>query len=245
MKIQAKLITSHTAIMVIPLLLITAIIYSITSSTMNDVGTQTRKAMHTNANDALNAISELKAKQLTDYFKQQELTLGVLAKTTNIRDTYNKLVAYHKKHNIQATDSYDVATDEYKSIWNIESPFYQAYIDKDKYAWYDIFMICKKHGHVMYSQCKESDIGSNVKYGNLKNEGLGQIYQKVATSGKTEFVDFAPYTPSSGVPAAFLGTPIEINGEFIGILAMQFPHLNIHILNYHWADLIIYKYFII
>jgi len=84
-----------------------------------------------------------------------------------------------------------------------------------------VFVICAKHGHVMYSQAKESDYGANVGSGSLKDSGLGEVYRKVKELKRTVFVDMKPYAPSADAPAMFLGTPVYANGEIKSIVVFQ------------------------
>ena len=82
---------------------------------------------------------------------------------------------------------------------------------------YDIFLI-DPSGNVVYTLAKESDLGQNVVTGPLKNSGLGRLFQHAKK--EIHFEDFAYYEPSKA-PAAFMGTPIYDNGNFLGVAAVQ------------------------
>ena len=85
---------------------------------------------------------------------------------------------------------------------------------------YDVFLICVKHGHIMYSAAKEKDLGENIGHGKYKDSGLGDLWSKVVNSGKPSIVDMAPYAPSNGDPALFAGYPInDASGSLTGIIA--------------------------
>jgi len=223
MKLRTRLIVSHMVVLVIPVVVLACFSYSLVAGLMNEANHKTTTALNDNSYAALNAISDLKARQLEDYFSSQRMTLEALAKSRAVHETYSTLRKYHDDIHVTADGTYDVSTPEFAQIWQDNSPYYQDYIEKDRFGWYDVFMICAKHGHVMYTQYKEPDLGQNVRVGPLKSEGLGKLYQKVIASGRTEFVDFSPYSPSNGAPAAFLGTPFVSNGKVLGIIAMQFP----------------------
>lgn len=222
MKMKNKLITSHSLVMIIPVVLLSLVIFSSVGGLVEKIDKETSGALEKNAYSSLEAISNLKALQLSDYFWYQKLALEDLATSIRAERTFKELVKYHKATNVQADGNYDGTTEAYKELWEKNSKGFTNYIDKDKYGWYDVFIICKKHGHVMFTQSKESDLGQNVRVGPLKDEGLGKLYKKVAGSGKTEFVDFAPYSPLNGAPAAFMGTPMYLDGQFFGIMAMRF-----------------------
>ena len=60
----------------------------------------------------------------------------------------------------------------------------------------------------MYSVGKEADLGSNLGHGPYKNSGLAKLWEKVAKTQDFAMVDFEPYAPSDGEPAAFVGYPL-------------------------------------
>ena len=117
-------------------------------------------------------------------------------------------------------------------------PEYQAIYDKfskninqfkEKSGFYDVFMVCAAHGHVMYSAAKEKDLGSNLGHGPFKDSGLAELWAQVAKSKKPAMVDFKPYAPSNNEPAAFVGYPIfGEDGAIRGMMVVQLSreHIN-------------------
>ena len=95
-----------------------------------------------------------------------------------------------------------------------------------KLGYYDIFLFDSK-GTLVYSVFKESDFASNLLSGKWKDSGLGQAYRaaaKLAPDTAPVFVDFTPYGPSAGAPAAFLARPVfSSDGKRLGVLAFQMP----------------------
>ena len=92
------------------------------------------------------------------------------------------------------------------------------------YSLYDIFMVDLK-GNVIYTDFKEKDYATNLNSGPYKDTGLARAYRKALKmeKGALAFDDFAPYEPSYNAPAAFIGTPIFINGQKRGVLIFQMP----------------------
>jgi methyl-accepting chemotaxis protein len=93
-------------------------------------------------------------------------------------------------------------------------------------GYYDMFLISPA-GDVIYTVEKESDFGSNLKTGKLRDSGLGRAFEgALAMAGKRDihFEDYSAYAPSNGDPAAFIAKAI-INdaGETIGVAAIQLP----------------------
>ena len=97
-------------------------------------------------------------------------------------------------------------------------------------GYYDIFLISPE-GDIVYSVFKELDYATNLRNGVYANSGLADVWRKATSSapGTISFVDFAPYAPSYGAPAAFLAVPIvgtpgsSRAGETLGTLAVQIP----------------------
>ncbi|NGN96203.1 methyl-accepting chemotaxis protein [Grimontia sp. S25] len=96
---------------------------------------------------------------------------------------------------------------------------------KEKFGYYDIFLIDVESGNVVYSVSKETDFATSLKKGPFSDSGLADAYQQATSlkKGQVAFVDFAKYLPSFNDPAGFIATPIYDKGEAVAILAYQFP----------------------
>ncbi|WP_281545589.1 methyl-accepting chemotaxis protein [Grimontia sp. SpTr1] len=96
---------------------------------------------------------------------------------------------------------------------------------KEKFGYYDIFLIDVESGNVVYSVSKETDFATSLKKGPFSDSGLADAYQQATglKKGQVTFVDFAKYLPSFNDPAGFIATPIYDKGEAVAILAYQFP----------------------
>jgi len=137
----------------------------------------------------------------------------------------DELVLYHKEMNISGTGNYDTTgtgaelTKSYDQLHSEINKNLQKY--NDVYGYYDAFIICAAHGHVMYTNAKEADLGTNLSVGEYKNSGLGKLWGEVVKGQKTTIVDLEPYEPSNGVPAMFIGSPLIINGKINAVIALQ------------------------
>lgn len=99
--------------------------------------------------------------------------------------------------------------------------FYKSYIEK--YGYYDLFLI-NPNGHIFYTVIKEADFNTNILTGKYSNSNLGKLVKKVSQSKQYGFVDFAPYEPSNGDPAAFLAQPLlNKTGKPDFYVALQLP----------------------
>ncbi|MGR5278238.1 methyl-accepting chemotaxis protein [Vibrio rotiferianus] len=77
---------------------------------------------------------------------------------------------------------------------------------------YDIFIV-DESGDVIYTVAREADYQTNLVSGAYSNSGLGDVYRAIRAGKQFAAVDFAPYAPSNGDPAAFLGVPLKVDGK--------------------------------
>ena len=105
------------------------------------------------------------------------------------------------------------------TIEYIDEQNYDAYFTDyiEQYNYYDLFLI-DKQGMIFYTQAREADYQTNILTGKYASSNLGQLIQQVRKTGSYGIVDFQPYAPSNGDPAAFIAIPIK--GSDI-ILALQ------------------------
>ncbi|GAA6617127.1 adenylate/guanylate cyclase domain-containing protein [Scytonema sp. NUACC26] len=95
----------------------------------------------------------------------------------------------------------------------------------EKYGYYDMFLL-DPEGTAVYTVFKETDFTTNFTNGPYKESNLAEAIvaaRQAKGKGYVKIVDFKPYSPSYGAPAAFLATPIFKDSQFIGILAFQLP----------------------
>jgi methyl-accepting chemotaxis protein len=101
-------------------------------------------------------------------------------------------------------------------------PWFRTILQLNDY--YDIFLF-DAAGRNVYTVYKERDFATQLANGQWKDSNLGELVRKVLngpTDAGPSFVDFAPYAPSNGVPAGFIGVPIlGSDGKIKGALAIQ------------------------
>lgn len=170
----------------------------------------------------LTSIREIKRKQISGLVQKFKQDIQSLSESQDIYTTYQSLKQYHIDTNVSATGSYNVQTAVYKKIYKAHSLYLNDYVKLNGY--YDIFVICAKHGHVMYTATQEKDLGTNLKHGPYKDSGLAKLHQRVVETQSVVVQDFEPYAPSNNEPSAFVGYPIKQEGEVIGVVALQISH---------------------
>ncbi len=113
-------------------------------------------------------------------------------------------------------------TERYEAIWRRYQENLGEYVED--FGYYDIFIICKPHGHVMFTYAREKDLGTNLGHGPYKAEGLARLWDNVLESEGIVLEDFSPYTPSGGKEAMFIGAPVRDGaGRVSAVVALQIP----------------------
>ena len=96
---------------------------------------------------------------------------------------------------------------------------YQSYIEK--YGYSDFFLM-EPEGEIFYSATREADFQTNIVSGKYSDSNLGGLVRDVLTNKSYGIVDFSPYAPSNGEPAAFIAQPILAeNGDVSMVVALQ------------------------
>jgi len=207
-KLKPKLISLFLIVSIIPLILISWISIS-----------NAQKALEKDAFAKLEAIRNIKKNYIENYIKTTFENAKIFARSNDVALLYTRLIEYHNKMEVKADGNYDVSTEEYKTIWNTLGKNIKKFMDDT--GCYDVFLMCGKHGHVMYSAAKEADLGENLSFGKYNKSGLARLWAKVVKNKAKAFVDFSPYAPSNNKPASFLGYPVFKDGNLIGVFAIQ------------------------
>ncbi|MBD3842138.1 MAG: methyl-accepting chemotaxis protein [Campylobacterales bacterium] len=167
----------------------------------------------------LTTMRDTKKNQIQNFFAERVGDIKVLARSEDLKKMVLDLIHVYQELEVKETEAYPVKNQLTIDTTAPYESFFQGYM-KD-YGYYDIFVICAKHGHVMYTAAKESDYGANLLNGPLKNSALAEVYKEALKNNRPTFVDMAPYAPSNGIPAMFLATPVTIDGEVKAVLAFQ------------------------
>lgn len=91
---------------------------------------------------------------------------------------------------------------------------------------YEDVLLLDAEGRVVYSAFKGVDLGTNVLTGPYRFSNLASAYDAAMGNnllGEVTFTDFEPYPPSLNLPAGWAVTPIGLDGEIIGAMAVELP----------------------
>ena len=129
---------------------------------------------------------------------------------------------------------------KYSEIHSQIQPIYRNFTEKFNY--YDLFLIDIETENILYTVEKETDFATNIFSGAYASSSLAEVAKKASKGRNKDFVtisDFEPYSPSYGIPAAFVASPIFDGSQLIGILAFQLSIDEINRImtsNQNWAQ---------
>ena len=170
--------------------------------------------------DTLITIRQMKKIRIEEFFERRRVQIELLTTLPDVRSLYKDLMQYHGEFDTAPDAPFNVSTPEYLALDKKAGVFLHDYIKS--YGYEELFLICAKHGHVMYSTGKRADFGTNLSAGDYKDSSLATLWRRVVREKTTTFQDFAPYAPQQNLPASFLGAPLfDENRELIGIVALQ------------------------
>ncbi|MCB0351987.1 MAG: methyl-accepting chemotaxis protein [Bdellovibrionales bacterium] len=140
------------------------------------------------------------------------------------------------KHEMMAPQDYS----EYSALHAEYHPAIKKYLEK--FGYYDIFLVDRESGTIVYTVFKELDFGTSLKTGPYADTKFGQLFREVNESTDPDFVklvDFEPYFPSYESAAGFVASPVYDHGRPIGVAMFQLPVDRINSVmtsNGHWRE---------
>lgn len=158
----------------------------------------------------VSSVADKKVEQIDSYLKERLLDASLLR---DAQTTYDAIVEFSRIFEESGVDS-----DEYRQLDANYRANFRRFVKEAKY--YDLFLISLK-GDIVYSDAHESDFQTNLFTGPYRDTGLGKVVRHVLKHSESSISDFEFYEPSNDAIAAFVGTPIIINGELKGVLALQ------------------------
>ncbi len=170
--------------------------------------------------DKIETIRDLKKETLQNYSISIDNNLKAFTKRKILLDMIDELVEHHKYYGVKEDGKYNITDKEnVKNTYLEYNKYYKDVIDNTDGV-KNIYMLCKPHGHIMYSFEKYSDLGENVSTGDLRNSALGEVWRKVIQTGSSVFVDMKMYEPL-GAPVMFYGSPIKDKNQIKGVVVIM------------------------
>lgn len=192
----------------------------------------------------LEAVAESRAQALTAYLRSIAEDLRVQASSPSVRQAMGEFAAayaalgagaeaalhesyiHRNPHPVGKKDALIAADGDapYDRLHGRHHDWFRAL--KDVRGYYDVFLV-DTAGNVVYSVYKEADFATSLKTGKFRDSGLAAAFRALekAPPGHLSIVDFAPYAPSNGDPASFMGIPLvdPASGARLGALLVQMP----------------------
>ncbi len=158
----------------------------------------------------MSRLADKKADQIDSYVNERLADVRTLAASERIRTAMIFLGAARKRNNKTDIESLRLPA-------HFDRDF-QDYLDSTGY--YDLLLI-DVDGNVVYTVAKESDLGSSLRSGPLRNSELARSFHRAMATLSQELSPFRAYAPSANRLAAFLVQPLMENGRPVGALAVQ------------------------
>lgn len=158
----------------------------------------------------VSAIADKKIEQIDSYLKERFLDSSLVRDSST---THEALIEFSRIYEQSGVES-----DDYRRLDASYRENFKRFVQEAKY--YDIFLISTK-GDIVYTQAHESDFATNLITGPYRDTGLGKVTRYALDNLESSISDFERYAPSKGAIAAFVATPVIINGEIRGVLALQ------------------------
>ncbi|MCP4700135.1 MAG: HAMP domain-containing protein [Gammaproteobacteria bacterium] len=227
--LQGKLTLLFLAVSLIALSFAGALVY-----------VKTKAALETEAKNKLAAVRDIKARQIQQYFTERLTDLAILAQNpftveamlafdgaieesqTTLDKSEIEAMQHHRSLYLgKAEQANALDGSAYSALHARYHPVFKQY--KEKYGYYDLFLVEPHAGNILYSVTKEVDFGTSLKSGPYAGSNIGDVFRKALDAGKREFMtleDFAWYEPSKE-PASFIAAPIFDGAKPAGVLIFQ------------------------
>ncbi len=170
----------------------------------------------------LEAVQQLKKREIEDFFKKTHQDVTTLTETDDVQNLFEELKKHHDEMHVGLKEDFPASGERYEEIVSEHGRYLRDFVKN--YGYYDAFIVCAPHGHVMCSTAGEKDLGANLGHGPYKEEGLAQLWHAVVEQKGVVVEDFSPYSPIGGKHAAFIGAPLYNNEKtLLGMVALQIP----------------------
>lgn len=172
-----------------------------------------KEALIDDAKEKVVLVRDFKAKKLKTYFQMLEVDIKNINQQSNLRSLYTQLVKLQKKYNIDDYDDFSIVNkEEVKNLYKKYDEDIKNFVDYNELN--DFYLVCAKHGHILYSINKNADLGVNLKTNKNANTHMAELWKETAKDGKPHVVDMSLHSLSSVEEVVmFMSVPLKRNGE--------------------------------
>lgn len=98
----------------------------------------------------------------------------------------------------------------------------------ERFGYHDLFLVDEETGAIVYSVFKETDFATSLREGPYQQSNLSDLFRRLTNAPpeyqrRAHLIDFMPYEPSYGAPAAFIACPIYRDSVRLGAVVVQIP----------------------
>ncbi|MDA3824113.1 MAG: methyl-accepting chemotaxis protein [Bacteroidales bacterium] len=214
LNLRSRLVLQYLLVTVIPILIFSFLIINRTSNSIKEIVTNN-----------LTNVLEINKERIQSNLEEFVQDMSFVTTTRDFKEAVEDFTNYHTNSKEDITGPIDITNKDYLIISNNIKAYFNEILKV--WGYYDVFIICKEHAHVLYTVVGESDLGTSLITGPYKNKGLASCWQKVVDSGKPQMVDFGFYPPSNG-NFAFIGIPVfNEKDDIVSVFVLQLSKQNV------------------
>lgn len=199
-----------------------------------------RSSLQSLSFDRITSIRDTKKRQIESYFHQTRNQIVALAEDRMIVEAMKEFVISFRGE-IPGRPFRGMSQD---ARFRSTDARYHPILSKiaERFGYQDIFLVDIASGDIVYSVARRKDFATSLVSGPYRTSNIATAFRKAQASTPSdfvEFVDFAPYEPTSLKPAAFVASPIHDGSAKAGVLIaeMSIDEINnVMTSNSHWQQ---------
>lgn len=215
--LQTRLILAFLAVSIIPLVIAGWLSF-----------VQSQNALTDQVSNQLVSVRDLKAERIEAFFQLVEEDILLVSKfpvTIEAVQTFALTEDFYTVRRLGYLGNPDLVDSGQDSQYDIaHAHYHELFKEVVETMGYDDLYLVAPEGTVVYNYDKGDDFGTNLLTGAYRNTHIAVLFQRLSistNSNEIEFTDFLHYGPSGRVPASFVGTPIIVNNQNVGVLIYQ------------------------
>ena len=217
--LQTRLILAFLAVSIIPLVVVGWLTFI-----------QSQNALSEQVSNQLVSVRDLKAERIEAYFRSVDENIILVSKFPVVVEAIQAFSSTHDFYAVRRLGylgNPDLVDSGHDTPYDIaHARYYELFKEIVETMGYDDLYLVAPDGTVVYNYDKGDDFGTNLLTGPYRNTHIADLFQGLYTStnsNEIKFTDFPHYGPSRRVPASFVGTPIVVNDQNMGVLIYQLP----------------------
>ncbi len=186
---------------------------------ISNLATESSKESLKNENiNRLKAVAKIKKDGIVRYFDRRFQDVKVLAQVPTIPEAVYVLDSLSK---ISKELGHTLSTDllnypPLKEAYDKYIGYFKEY--KEKYGFYDVFVVSPNSGRIVLSVSLEEDYGKELK---SETNHLAKAWQTLKETKQGQITDFELYEYSEMQPSMFFLEPVFLNQEYVGSVVVQ------------------------